>query len=81
MEAKFGSGAEFLDQINSWETLIRLHDQEAGIGDEVPDKIKLAVLMKGSPQKLRDHLRVNASVLNTYEAGRAAVMAFVNAGK
>eukprot|EP00969_Alexandrium_andersonii_P213201 9414966-Alexandrium_andersonii.AAC.1 len=37
--------------------------------------------MKGSPQKLRDHLRANASVLNTCEAGRAAAMAFVNAGK
>ena len=48
MEAKFSSEAEVIDQLNAWEALVRLHDQEAEVGAEVPDKINQAVILRAA---------------------------------
>ena len=48
MEAKFSGESGAIDQLNAWEALVRLHDQEADVGEEVPDKIKQAVILRAA---------------------------------
>ena len=55
------------------------HRYQRMTGEDITDTIMKAILIKAVPDPIRTHVRVNASVLNTYEAMRNAVREYIRA--
>ena len=73
------SGDDFIDELIQWEDLIGSYDKLQEVGDEMPDKIKHAVLLMRTPKQLKEHLMVNASRITKYTDMKTIIEGFFDA--
>ena len=71
------SGPDFKRKLLEWEIDVGLNDRISGTGEELPDTIKMAVIIDSAPGKLGDHLQVNAESYKSYAQVRMSIMSYL----
>ena len=75
------SGSDCKSRVLEWEIEVSLYDRLSEPGEELPDKIKVTILVENAPMKLRDHLQVNADRFQRYADVRSVIMSYLSTRK
>ena len=67
---------DVLDSLNVWEALISEYDKGKEINRQISSEVKHGVLVCNMPQKIRDHLQINANRIDTYLKAKDEIRAF-----
>ena len=63
----------------SWEHQMDIYENLSST--KLDDDVKISVVLRECPQKLRDHLLVNSQQLSNYNKLRAIIQAYLNTNK
>jgi hypothetical protein len=76
----FNFAGDYLDKFNTWTDIVQQYAR-LGITDELAESVKLAIVLEQAPKQLRDHLKVNANVINGFSQVVEAIYASFSSKK